>query len=145
MQGVNTPRDSRDYIPEQAKLENIPEQDLRDMIAGFYSDLKSRLKLMTHSNIEVNGLGYFRINRKKVEQGIRNELRIVNSPNFHFPKDSHWEQLDRLYKMQEEDQKELQRNKDIKLERDNRKQNKREQHDTDRETETGMGEEGADS
>lgn len=60
------PKKSKDLIPQHAKDMDIPEDDVRDMVTGFWKALRKQASSMEHWNLMIRGIGHLRIRRKKV-------------------------------------------------------------------------------
>ena len=69
------PKKSRELIPDYAKEQGIPEQDLEDMVNGYYKAIRTKLSALEYWNFRVRGLGDFRASRKKVVKAFYKLLR----------------------------------------------------------------------
>ncbi len=51
------PKKTKDLIPQQAKKEGIPEDDLWDMVNFYFHQVSKATERMLHPRIKIDGLG----------------------------------------------------------------------------------------
>lgn len=98
------PKKAKDYIPIQAGKEGIPEQDMADMVNGFWGKLNKVLSGPDEIRVLVNGMGYFQVSMKKLTRSMTKTTNIINSKRLKLPL-SRLEELERkLEKLQQREQ-----------------------------------------
>lgn len=55
----------------------IPEQDMLDMIAGFYSELKEEMRRLGFIRYEIPGLGYMELRPSNIDREIEKLTRLI--------------------------------------------------------------------
>lgn len=67
------PQKAKDHIGPQALAESIPEQDLQDMVNGYWREVNKSMEELRHIRIKVDGLGEFRVVYNRVLDCIDKE------------------------------------------------------------------------
>lgn len=111
------PIKATDLIPEFAKSMGIDEQDARNMVAGYYSKVKSNLSNMVHQNQDIPQLGLMRLRHNKVGYAIEGLQKIINNPNYVLPKGDKKKQVEMMLKVWEAQNEEYAKRRSERLRR----------------------------
>ncbi len=60
-----------------AKKLNLDVEIIDNIVRGYYSFLNSTLANLEHTNINVSGLGTFKVRRNKVQDSIKKQEKII--------------------------------------------------------------------
>lgn len=67
------PKKIRDLIPEVAKEQGIPEQDMNDIISLYFKEVRSSLSNIDTQCIHMEGLGRFNLKGWRLKYAIRDK------------------------------------------------------------------------
>lgn len=132
------PKKASDEIKDYAKGIDIPQDDVADMINGFYRELKKTCSELKYPIVNIRGLGYMKIGHRKVMKGIEKLTReLVDIPeekrdSYYDIKHSNMNKLKRMKGQIEAEWEKEKKKKEIK------KQYKQNRDGLERDTQTGL-------
>ena len=138
-----SPKKATDYIKDHAEGEQIPEQDMRDMVTGFYDGIKESMKNLVHPAIYLRGLGILKLRTFSLTKDKEALEKLINNGKSFSPNVDR-ELLDKMIAILEKREKDY--NKKVMMSdiKKDYKEWKKRINDTEGDTTTGMEEQGTD-
>lgn len=137
------PKKGIEFIPDSAQKQGIPEQDLKDIVTGYFTSLKNAIVNMEGVRIEMLGIGKLSLSVKRANKSINNKKRSLDTTE---QIDSAIDILDKIERLQSAVEEKRKRNSDRKvIKRKARAINKFPSYEPSRNTPTGMEEPGTDT
>ncbi len=117
------PKKAKDLIPGYAKKQDIPEEHIKDMISGYYKEIRENLSGLVHISIDIPGLGALNATYKKLQKERDN---IEKMPFKMFPTEQ--DQLERVKKLIEWKEAEYRREDEVTEQKRAFRKKKRDEH-----------------
>jgi len=96
------PRKAKEFIEEHAQNRGVPEEDMEDMIRGFYDAIRMHATNLEHINIRIAGIGNLKVRQRRVDEFIDHLQRLsVNNNVGFFQMEKNNDLLERLNRIVE--------------------------------------------